>query len=81
MKKLVFLLPLFAAPLAAAHSELLQSAYAEAAADIEPWQNAVRFYLRLAGGVWVVVEWLVAFILWRGYRAFRATARRKGFTL
>lgn len=37
-------------------------------------RNAVGLYLRVAGVVWITVEWLAAFYLWRGYRLLREVA-------
>jgi hypothetical protein len=47
------------------------------AAD-QPCRNAVYLYLRLAGVVWVVVEWVAAVMVWRTYRLLRAAARERG---
>ncbi len=33
-----------------------------------PYRNALYLYLRLAGVVWIAVEWIAAFLLWRTYR-------------
>lgn len=37
-------------------------------------RNAVGLYLRVAGVVWITVEWTAAFYLWRGYRLLRDAA-------
>ena len=50
--------------------EALQQAHA---GDIL-YRNAVYLYLRLAGIVWVAVEWAAALLLWRAYRILRAAA-------
>jgi len=36
--------------------------------DDAPYRNAMYLYLRLAGVVWIAVEWTAAFLLWRAYR-------------
>lgn len=41
-------------------------------AAVEPWQNALYFYLRAAGVVWIAVEWIAAWVLWRSYALLRA---------
>ncbi len=38
-------------------------------------RNAVGLYLRIAGVVWITVEWIAAFYLWRGYRLIRRVSR------
>lgn len=40
--------------------------------------NALLLYLRLAGVVWIAVEWVAAVILWRAYRLLRHSVERKG---
>ena len=37
-------------------------------------RHAVGLYLRIAGVVWITVEWIAAFYLWRGYRLLRSAA-------
>ncbi|MCX5757855.1 MAG: hypothetical protein NTU83_05000 [Candidatus Hydrogenedentes bacterium] len=47
-------------------------------ADQVYW-NALYLYLRLAGAVWIAVEWWAAIVLVKGYRLLeRATALRRG---
>ena len=55
--------------------EVLRQAIAEDA----PYRNAVYLHLRLAGAVWIAVEWAAALLLWRGHRLLaRAVASREG---
>jgi hypothetical protein len=47
-------------------------------ADAVYW-NAIYLYLRLAGAVWIAVEWWAAIVLVKGFRMLeRATALRRG---
>lgn len=48
---------------AAAENHL--AAYAQAMAEEEPLQRAVYLLLRLAGVVWITVEWIAALVLIR----------------
>jgi hypothetical protein len=57
---------------AEAPSPELQDAYAGALEEHEPLQNVMRLYLRLAGVVWVAVEWIAAIFLWKGYKLLSA---------
>ena len=43
-------------------------------------QNALYLLLRLAGIVWIAIEWVAAILLWRGYRLLKDAVRRKGLT-
>ncbi len=43
-------------------------ACAEADIFLAPYRNAMYLYLRLAGVVWISVEWVAAILLWRGLR-------------
>jgi len=43
-----------------------------------PYRNALYLYLRIAGVVWIVVEWIAAVFLWKGYRLFHQAARNRG---
>jgi hypothetical protein len=47
------------------------------AADAVYW-NALYFYLRMAGVVWIGVEWIAAIMLWHGYRLLAKAARERG---
>lgn len=40
-------------------------------------RNAVGLYLRIAGLVWITVEWIAAFYLWRGYLLVRSAAHAR----
>lgn len=41
--------------------------------DEEPVRGFVRFYLRgMAGVVWIIVEWIAAILLYRGYTMLRS---------
>jgi len=39
----------------------------QAILDDAPYRNAMYLYLRLAGIVWIAVEWTAAILLWRAY--------------
>ena len=41
-------------------------------------RNAVYLWLRLAGGIWIAVEWIAAILLWRCYRWLTTVLREKG---
>jgi hypothetical protein len=41
------------------------------------YANALLLYLRLAGVIWIAVEWVAAVILWRAYRLLRHVAQSK----
>lgn len=43
-----------------------------------PFRNALYLYLRIAGVVWIVVEWIAAVFLWKGYRLLGTTAQARG---
>ena len=36
------------------------------------YRNALYLYLRIAGTVWIVLEWIAAIVLWRAYRFLSA---------
>lgn len=40
----------------------------QAILDDAPYRNAMYLYLRLAGIVWIAVEWTAAILLWRASR-------------
>ena len=40
-------------------------------------RNALYLYLRLAGVVWIAVEWLAAFVLWRSFRLIAGAVREE----
>jgi len=51
-------------------------AYADVIAirsTLEPWQNALYFYLRVAGVFWIALEWVAVVILWRAFSLLKAT--------
>lgn len=50
----------------------------QAEADEALIRNAVYLFLRLAGIVWIAVEWSAALILWRIYRLLRKSLRERG---
>ena len=67
------------APAAAiADADPLVSAYVDAKAGLQPLQNAVYLYLRLAGVVWITVEWVAAVVLVRTYFLVRRKFRTSG---
>ena len=41
-------------------------------AELTPYRNALYFYLRVAGVVWIAVEWVAALVLLRTWRLLRA---------
>jgi hypothetical protein len=47
------------------------AAMQQAAQDDAVYQNALLLYLRLAGVVWIAVEWAAAWVLWRTWRLLR----------
>ncbi|HNR30681.1 MAG TPA: hypothetical protein PKI11_07310 [Candidatus Hydrogenedentes bacterium] len=59
---------------AAAQGNIL-AALQEAEGDVAPYRNALYLYLRVAGVVWIAVEWVAAIILWHAYRFLRAAQR------
>lgn len=61
------LVPAFVLLGAGAHAEM-----AEIHATLEPWQNALYFYLRVAGVCWITLEWVAVLILWRAFALLRA---------
>lgn len=59
---------------------LLPIAHAQTAdtpSDSESLQNAVYLYLRLAGVVWIVVEWIAAIVLIHAFYWLRTQARER----
>lgn len=46
----------------------LENGYVHATYADEPTRRFVELYLRLAGGVWITVEWVAAVFLVLGYR-------------
>jgi hypothetical protein len=40
-------------------------------------QNALYLYLRIAGVIWISVEWIAAIILWKSYRLIACAVRRR----
>jgi hypothetical protein len=53
------------------YTETINRVFAEAHAAHTPLRNAQQAYLRLAGIVWIAVEWFAAFVLWRVYRLLK----------
>ena len=51
-----------------AHMAALEDGYVHASYADEPTRRFVELYLRLAGGVWIIVEWIAAAFLVLGYR-------------
>ena len=58
---------------AAAPAQML---LAEARIANQVYYNAMYLYLRLAGVVWILAEWVAALILWRAYVLIASAARR-----
>lgn len=54
----------------------LMAALLEAEATLQPYRNAVYLYLRIAGVVWIAVEWVAAIMLWRGQSLLWQVAQR-----
>ena len=52
------------------------SALHEAEASLQPLRNGVYLYLRVAGIVWIGVEWVAAILLWRGAGDVERAVRR-----
>lgn len=40
--------------------------------ELTPYRNALYFYLRVAGLVWIAVEWVAVFVLFRTWRLLHA---------
>ena len=62
--------------MAAVHEGALRAAHAD-----EPTRRFVELYLRLAGAVWVAVEWVAAVYLILGYRRLAKWFARTGVAL
>lgn len=60
--------------------DALHAAHAKAVQYNQPIQNAVYLYLRIAGVIWLGVEWFAAVILFRLHRHLRIMAREAGMT-
>ena len=61
--------PAYAATASESQQALQQ--YNDAYHEEEPVRGFVRLYLRVAGVVWVAVEWIAAILLYKGYRMLR----------
>lgn len=59
-------------PLAALMATGARADIAAIQVALEPWQNALYFYLRVAGVFWIALEWVAVVILWRAYALLRA---------
>ena len=46
--------------------------------EFAPLRDVKGLYLRLAGVVWITVEWIAAFYLWRGWLLLRHAAAQRG---
>ncbi len=55
-------------PIAPADMAALEDGYVHATYADEPTRRFVELYLRVAGGVWITVEWIAAVVLVLGYR-------------
>ena len=55
-------------------SEEAANAFVHAHQAFAALRNTVGLYLRIAGVVWITVEWIAAYYLWRGYRLVRSAA-------
>lgn len=67
----MFAAPAFAAQAVVAPSPKSMNAWSQVLLISESWlfpyRNAVYLYLRLAGVVWISVEWIAAVVLWRAH--------------
>jgi len=73
-------LPLFMILLHATASAdpALDAAYQGAVEAHQIQENAVLLALRLAGAVWIAVEWVAAAVLAIGFHRLRAAAKKRG---
>ena len=55
----------------ASESQQALQQYNDAYHEEEPVRGFIRLYLRVAGVVWVAVEWIAAILLYKGYRMLR----------
>jgi len=62
----------------AASAEPLHDALRAAVAGDGAYWNALYLYLRLAGVVWIAVEWVAALVVWRAWRLLRAPRAEGG---
>ena len=63
----------------AAHADpALDAAFQQAVDAHQVQENAVLLILRLAGAVWIAVEWVAAVVLAIGFHRLRALAKRRG---
>ena len=78
----LFLIPCAAVlaswPSLAAASDPVWQAIRDANAADQVYWNALYLYLRLAGVVWITVEWWAAVILIKGYRLLARAVYRRG---
>ncbi len=51
-----------------ADMDALENGYVRAAYADQPTRRFVELYLRLAGGIWITVEWVAVVFLVLGYR-------------
>ena len=70
---------LFAVAAQGADIDAVRDAVRDAQAADAVYQNALYLYLRIAGVAWILVEWVAAIILWRGYCLLKKAARAMGF--
>ena len=56
----------------------LETAYAVADAEAAPLRSFVHLFLRVAGVIWIAVEWVAAIFLILGYRLLRARVHAAG---
>jgi len=56
-------------------ADTLRRMLGEAHAANTVYRNALYLYLRLAGVVWIAVEWLAAFVLWRSFNLIAGVMR------
>lgn len=72
---LCLLLPLSEWASAAETPGMFTHALSEADAALQPYRNLVYLHLRIAGIIWIAVEWVAAILLWRGQRQLWRLAR------
>lgn len=74
-----FLLVVLSMPVALATSPALEMLKAAYAADA-PYRNAIYLWLRIAGILWITVEWVAGIVLWRAWVHLRRAAREAGLS-
>jgi len=77
----VLTLAFFADQAASAQAvQSVDSAYRNAAHETEALENVLLLYLRIAGAIWIVLEWIAVYFLWRGYGHLRRFIKEREVT-